>query len=65
MAKAISGPKKYHTECRDCGATIEYTADDVESVWSTDYTGSKDLMYFIRCPRPECKQRIFVKRPGL
>lgn len=46
--------------CKRCGSILEYVPLDVEAHTSTDYTGTPDTDYFIRCP--ECNERVYVKR---
>jgi hypothetical protein len=48
--------------CKNCGATLSYTPNDIKERVTSDYTGSKDIDYYIKCPVEECKKDIYVKR---
>jgi DNA-directed RNA polymerase subunit RPC12/RpoP len=45
--------------CHNCGATLQYTPNDVKEDYSTDYTGDKDYYKFIKCP--PCRKKVVVK----
>lgn len=44
--------------CRNCGATLEYTRNDVQRRRITDYTGHVDIDNFVQCPN--CHEKVFV-----
>ena len=44
--------------CRNCGATLEYTPNDVQIRKSTDYTGHVDIDNVIQCP--SCSKEVYV-----
>lgn len=44
--------------CRNCGATLEYTPNDIQKRKSTDYTGHVDIDNVIQCP--QCHKEVFV-----
>jgi DNA-directed RNA polymerase subunit RPC12/RpoP len=46
--------------CKNCGATLQYTPNDIKEGKSYDYTGSFDMVYSIKCP--PCGNDVFVKR---
>lgn len=46
--------------CKNCGATLQYTPNDIKEYKSYDYTGDYDLVYKIKCP--PCGNDISVKR---
>jgi len=46
------------TVCRHCGATLEYTPNDVETKRSVDYTGYVEFDKFIGCPN--CHKDVYV-----
>ena len=48
--------------CPKCGYELEYTGEDIESFTSSSYDGSSDTNYLIRCPRPTCRETIYVSR---
>lgn len=52
MAKVVGYDQSAYkrTTCHECAAIIEYTAKDLEEKTETDYTGSRDLVYILRCP---------------
>lgn len=44
--------------CRNCGATLEYTPNDIQKRKSTDISGYVDIDNFIQCPN--CHKEVFV-----
>lgn len=44
--------------CRNCGATLEYVPQDIESRIYSDYGGGKDNFKHIRCPK--CSEEVGV-----
>lgn len=48
------------TVCRNCGCTLEYVPNDIKEDSTTDYTGGKDIYYYIRCPK--CRNEVHVNR---
>jgi len=46
------------TGCPCCGAVLEYTLLDTEQKTVTDYTGGKETIRFIECPK--CQFEISV-----
>lgn len=45
--------------CQNCGATLEYTPNDVKSEVHSDYGGGSDTYKSIRCPK--CNSKEFVR----
>lgn len=45
--------------CRNCGATLEYTPNDIKEDYSTDYTGGRDYYRYIPCP--PCGHQVHVR----
>jgi predicted RNA-binding Zn-ribbon protein involved in translation (DUF1610 family) len=47
--------------CKDCGAKIEYTPNDVITLWSSrDYGGGPDGATGFKCPN--CSKNIIITR---
>ncbi len=44
--------------CRNCGATLQYTPQDVATKKDYDYTGSFDVVRYIKCP--QCSKDVNV-----
>lgn len=44
--------------CRNCGATLEYTPNDVQQRKSIDCTGHVDIDSMIVCPK--CDEWVYV-----
>ena len=44
--------------CRNCGAMLEYTPNDVREDYSSDYTGGRDYYRYIPCP--QCNKQVHV-----
>lgn len=44
--------------CRTCGATLEYTPNDVETEIHRDYGGGSDTYSYIRCPNCDNKTGV-------
>lgn len=38
------------TVCRNCGATLRYVPNDIQQKTVGDYTGDRDIVYYIICP---------------
>lgn len=51
MAKLVSPPKPRRVKCNDCGATIEFFTEELQTI-VTDYTGGTDEA--VKCPREGC-----------
>lgn len=45
--------------CKQCGATLQYTPNDVKEYHGTDYGGGPDGMKWIDCP--QCKNRAIIE----
>lgn len=45
--------------CRHCASMLEYTRSDIQERTDTDYTGSKDIVKFIPCPK--CGHQVVVR----
>ena len=45
--------------CRQCGARLEYTPIDVQSVNGTDYGGGPDGQEWIICPN--CNKQVIIR----
>jgi transcription elongation factor Elf1 len=45
--------------CKNCGATLQYTPNDVKRETVTDYGGGSDIIRTIQCP--PCGQPVGVK----
>jgi len=45
--------------CRNCGATLEYTPNDVQSKYVKDYGGGGDMERTITCP--PCGKPVHVR----
>lgn len=41
---------KLRCTCRKCGAIVEYLPKDVKSATVCDYSGGRDVVYYITCP---------------
>lgn len=37
--------------CRNCGVKLEYTPNDIKNRSYTDISGTRDVYYWIDCPR--------------
>ncbi len=48
--------------CTKCSYELEYTGEDVQSYYSSDYDGGGDTVYYIICPRQSCREKNYVKR---
>lgn len=63
MVKVIStDPDKTVTKeivCRNCGATLEYVPNEVQSRHGTDYGGGPDGEEWVNCPN--CGQKAIIK----
>ena len=46
--------------CRKCGATLEYTPNDIRKKIVTDYTGGSDEYQYIDCPNCNNANRISI-----
>jgi len=47
--------------CKECGATIEYVPNDVETLWSgKDYDGGPDGATGFKCP--QCGKNVILTR---
>ena len=46
--------------CNNCGSILRYYKKDIYESISTDYTGGKDINYFINCP--SCSKTVTVRR---
>jgi uncharacterized protein with PIN domain len=44
--------------CRNCGVTLEYTPNDVQTKRSVDYTGHVEFDRFVKCP--SCHKEVYV-----
>lgn len=44
--------------CNNCGATLEYTPNDVTYAWYSDYGGGRDKYAEFNCPNCGKKQQI-------
>lgn len=44
--------------CRNCGATLRYTPNDIKKRIESDYTGCKEQVRFIKCPL--CGHEIYI-----
>jgi hypothetical protein len=49
------------TACKHCGILLEYVPNDVTQTFHTDYSGSTDAWWYIRCP--SCRGVTEVGRP--
>ncbi len=45
--------------CRNCGARLEYTPNDVKTYSGTDYSGGPDGMDWVDCPN--CNKRAVIR----
>jgi len=45
--------------CRSCGATLEYTPNDVQSRHGTDYSGGPDGEEWVDCPK--CNKKAIIR----
>lgn len=43
--------------CRSCGRLLEYSVEDI-------IYDEIDEKYFIKCPHPGCRVRVFVEYPS-
>lgn len=63
MVKVIStGPDKTVVKqviCRNCGATLEYTPNEVQSRHGTDYGGGPDGEEWVNCPN--CGHKAIIR----
>ena len=50
--------KVKRVSCSNCGAMLEYVPNDIKSFIRTDYTGSKDMYTYIKCPT--CSELVTV-----
>lgn len=59
MAVEIAGESDRHwfkTDCPECGAILKYKRVDIKIKTVTDYTGDRDEIRYINCPR--CNREI-------
>ena len=47
------------TSCKNCGAILEYTKNDVKERHGRDYSGGSDGKEWIDCP--ECSHEVVLK----
>lgn len=47
------------TICKNCGATLQYVPNDIQSHTYKDISGCSDTDYFILCP--PCGHKVIVK----
>ena len=45
--------------CCHCGSTLEYVPRDVKQRTVSDYTGDREIVYYIECP--ECNEQVTVR----
>ena len=45
--------------CRNCGARLEYTPNDVKRIDGTDYSGGSDGCEYVDCPN--CNKRAVIR----
>jgi hypothetical protein len=45
--------------CRNCGVKLEYTPSDVQQTYKLDYTGGRDDIDYIVCPK--CTKNITLR----
>jgi hypothetical protein len=57
IGKGSSAAKR--VTCTKCTSIIEYTLNEVQEDYSTDYTGDKDYYKYIPCPC--CGKQVIVK----
>lgn len=46
--------------CKQCGATLEYTPIEIKEKSYRDYDGGYDVDYHINCPT--CEEKVFVRK---
>lgn len=45
--------------CRNCGAILEYTPNDVKEKTTRDISGSADTEFYIECP--QCSKHVCIR----
>jgi ribosomal protein L37E len=45
--------------CRRCGEVLRYTPSDIIEHVTTDYTGSKDTEYYVKCVG--CNSHVYIE----
>jgi len=45
--------------CRKCGSRLQYTPNDEQRDYSSDYTGSKDYYHYVSCPK--CANKVVTR----
>ena len=58
MVQVVSPPKQLNKTCYFCGAGLSYTQPEVKSKTTSDYTGGKDTVHYIKCP--SCNHDVSV-----
>jgi hypothetical protein len=53
--KVVSPPKSKRVDCDECGCTIEYLPEHVDTYSGTDMGGGPDGYERVKCPRKGCK----------
>lgn len=43
--------------CKNCAALLEYTPSEVQTKSVSDYSGSSDIVAFLRCPK--CDAEVY------
>lgn len=46
--------------CKHCGSTLQYVPRDIKEYNASDYTGGRDISYYIQCPT--CENKVWVNR---
>lgn len=54
MAVIIEGPQLKRVNCNACKSVIGYLPEEVQSYTKTDWSGSIDVYYQVKCPRSQC-----------
>lgn len=62
MIKVIGqdGSVARRVTCRNCGAILEYTPNDLKERQTKDITGSADITFYLKCP--QCDRHVHVHK---